>query len=145
MSRPTGQTGPILIAFCITLFLCYFVSSVSQRSSINLVQCLLLGFYFSFELVILWKFLQMARSALDELTESGAFNRSPSTFRNFISKEKTAQFPAESGRYHLYISYACPWASRCLSYLKLKGLDKAIGFTVTLFTLTPFSPSHTLF
>ncbi|OAY83876.1 Glutathionyl-hydroquinone reductase YqjG [Ananas comosus] len=41
--------------------------------------------------------LKMARSALDELTESGAFNRSPSTFRNFISKEKTAQFPAESG------------------------------------------------
>nr|CAD1839188.1 unnamed protein product [Ananas comosus var. bracteatus] len=73
--------------------------------------------------------LKMARSALDEMTESGAFNRSPSTFRNFISKEKTAQFPAESGRYHLYISYACPWASRCLSYLKLKGLDKAIGFT----------------
>ncbi|THU53461.1 hypothetical protein C4D60_Mb10t14670 [Musa balbisiana] len=35
----------------------------------------------------------------------------------------------ESGRYHLYISYACPWASRCLSFVKLKGLDKAISFT----------------
>ncbi|XP_072985517.1 uncharacterized protein [Typha latifolia] len=72
---------------------------------------------------------KMAHSALDEMTESGAFNRSPSIFRNFISKDKASQFPAESGRYHLYISYACPWASRCLSYVKLKGLDKAISYT----------------
>ncbi|URE43756.1 Glutathione S-transferase, C-terminal domain [Musa troglodytarum] len=41
--------------------------------------------------------LKMARSALDEMTESGAFNRTPSTFRDFISKDKTSQFPAESG------------------------------------------------
>lgn len=71
----------------------------------------------------------MARSALDEMTETGAFNRTPSTFRNFISKDKASQFSAESGRYHLYISYACPWASRCLSFVKLKGLDEAITFT----------------
>ncbi|CAL9099779.1 unnamed protein product [Musa textilis] len=71
----------------------------------------------------------MARSALDEMTESGAFNRTPSTFRDFISKDKTSQFPAESGRYHLYISYGCPWASRCLAFVKLKGLDKAISYT----------------
>ncbi|KAK9156274.1 hypothetical protein Sjap_003754 [Stephania japonica] len=73
--------------------------------------------------------LQMARSALDEMTNSGAFDRTPSTFRNFISKDPTSRFPAESGRYHLYISYACPWASRCLSYLKIKGLEKVISFT----------------
>ncbi|KAJ6791948.1 Uncharacterized protein M6B38_242365 [Iris pallida] len=73
--------------------------------------------------------VQMARSALDEMTETGAFNRTPSTFRNFISREKTSQFPAESGRYHLYISYACPWACRCLSFVMLKGLDKAISYT----------------
>lgn len=71
----------------------------------------------------------MARSALDEVTDSGAFTRTASTFRNFISKDKSSQFPAESGRYHLYISYACPWASRCLSYVKLKGLDEAISYT----------------
>ncbi|XP_019704452.1 uncharacterized protein [Elaeis guineensis] len=74
--------------------------------------------------------LQMARSALDEVTESGAFNRTASTFRNFISKDKSSQFSAEYGRYHLYISYACPWASRCLSVVKIKGLDKAISYTV---------------
>ncbi|KAG9447530.1 hypothetical protein H6P81_013658 [Aristolochia fimbriata] len=72
---------------------------------------------------------QMARSALDEMSETGAFTRTPSTFRNFISKDHASQFPAESGRYHLYISYACPWASRCYAFLKLKGLEKAISIT----------------
>ncbi|XP_028550638.1 uncharacterized protein LOC110112422 [Dendrobium catenatum] len=71
----------------------------------------------------------MSRSALDEVSQSGSFIRTPSTFRNFISKDLASQFPAVSGRYHLYISYACPWASRCLAYLKLKGLDKAISYT----------------
>ncbi|KAL0910241.1 hypothetical protein M5K25_021202 [Dendrobium thyrsiflorum] len=71
----------------------------------------------------------MAQHALDEVTESGAFNPSASTFRNFISKDPTSQFPAESGRYHLYISFACPFACRCLTYLKLKGLDKVISFS----------------
>ncbi|XP_003572899.1 uncharacterized protein LOC100826879 isoform X1 [Brachypodium distachyon] len=70
-----------------------------------------------------------ARSALDEVTDSGAFDRSPSTFRNFVSRDSSARFPAVPGRYHLYVSYACPWASRCLAYLKLKGLDNAISFT----------------
>ncbi|XP_042520075.1 glutathionyl-hydroquinone reductase YqjG-like isoform X1 [Macadamia integrifolia] len=73
--------------------------------------------------------LQMARSALDEVTDTGAFNRTPSTFRNFISNDPSSQFPAESGRYHLYISYACPWASRCFAYVNIKGLQKAISVT----------------
>ncbi|KAI8000056.1 Glutathionyl-hydroquinone reductase YqjG [Camellia lanceoleosa] len=72
---------------------------------------------------------QMARSSLDEMSESGAFLRTPSTFRNFISRDPNSTFPAEAGRYHLYISYACPWACRCLAYLNIKGLDKAISFT----------------
>ncbi|XP_027346743.1 uncharacterized protein LOC113858342 isoform X3 [Abrus precatorius] len=72
----------------------------------------------------------MARSSLDEISDSGAFERSASTFRNFISSNPNSQFAAESGRYHLYISYACPWASRCLAYLNIKGLNKAISFSV---------------
>ncbi|KAF5474633.1 hypothetical protein F2P56_006517 [Juglans regia] len=71
----------------------------------------------------------MAHSAVDETADSGAFTRTASTFRNFISRSPESQFPAEVGRYHLYISYACPWASRCIAYLKIKGLDKAISFT----------------
>ncbi|KAL5987313.1 hypothetical protein ACLOJK_038478 [Asimina triloba] len=71
----------------------------------------------------------MARSALDEISESGAFARTQSTFRNFISRDKNSQFPAEPCRYHLYISYACPWASRCIAFLTIKGLEHAISFT----------------
>ncbi|TVU32281.1 hypothetical protein EJB05_24005, partial [Eragrostis curvula] len=73
--------------------------------------------------------VKMARSALDEVTDTGAFDRSPSTFRSSVSRDASARFPAVPGRYHLYVSYACPWASRCLAFLKLKGLDNAIGFT----------------
>ncbi|XP_057812112.1 uncharacterized protein LOC131026300 isoform X1 [Salvia miltiorrhiza] len=73
--------------------------------------------------------LKMARSALDELSATGAFIRTPSTFRSFISRDPDSRFPAEAGRYHLYVSYACPWASRCITYLKIKGLDKAISFS----------------
>ena len=73
---------------------------------------------------------QMARSALDEVTDTGAFDRSPSTFRSSVSSDASARFPTVPGRYHLYVSYACPWASRCLAFLKLKGLDHVIGVTV---------------
>lgn len=79
-----------------------------------------------------------SRFAIDVVSEAGAFVRAPSSFRNFILKDKASQFPAESGRYHLYISYACPWASRCLAFLKLKGLDKAISYTVTFLSVTIF-------
>jgi len=41
--------------------------------------------------------------------KSGEFKRQQSIFRNSISKESGADFPAEKGRYHLYISHACPW------------------------------------
>lgn len=73
----------------------------------------------------------MARFSLDEISDTGAFVRSASTFRNWISRDLNSQFPPESGRYHLYVSYACPWASRCLAYLNIKGLNKAISFSVS--------------
>ncbi|XP_019423743.1 PREDICTED: uncharacterized protein LOC109332991 isoform X1 [Lupinus angustifolius] len=73
--------------------------------------------------------VEMAQSALDEISNSGAFVRTASSFRQIISRDSNSQFPAESGRYHLYVSYACPWASRCLAYLNLKGLHKAISFS----------------
>ena len=48
--------------------------------------------------------------------KTGAFNRQTSVFRNFISKDPNAQFPAEKGRYHLYVSYACPWGKATPSW-----------------------------
>ncbi|KAG2641649.1 hypothetical protein PVAP13_2KG252600 [Panicum virgatum] len=71
----------------------------------------------------------MARSAHNEVTDSGAFDPSPSTFRSFVSRDSSARFAAAPGRYHLYVSYSCPWDCRCLAYLKLKGLDHVIRFT----------------
>ncbi|KAI4155119.1 MAG: hypothetical protein LQ340_001217 [Diploschistes diacapsis] len=62
-------------------------------------------------------------------SKTGAFNRQPSAFRNFISTEPGAEFPPEKGRYHLYVSYACPWAHRTLIVRKLKGLEDFIDFT----------------
>jgi putative glutathione S-transferase len=65
-----------------------------------------------------------------ETTEDGSFNRQQSAFRRWVEDRPGAEFPAEAGRYHLYVSYACPWASRTLVVRKLKGLEEAIGVTV---------------
>jgi len=61
--------------------------------------------------------------------KTGEFKRGASAFRNFISKEPGAQFPPEKDRYHLYVSYACPWAHRTLIVRRLKGLEDVIPFT----------------
>lgn len=61
--------------------------------------------------------------------KSGEFKRQTSSFRDFISSKPDAKFPAEKGRYHLYISYACPWATRALIVRKLKGLEDIISFS----------------
>jgi putative glutathione S-transferase len=47
------------------------------------------------------------RSHLD--TKTGKFIRGASSFRNAVSSKPGAEFPPEKGRYHLYVSYACPW------------------------------------
>ncbi|KAI4125818.1 MAG: hypothetical protein LQ338_004059 [Usnochroma carphineum] len=61
--------------------------------------------------------------------KDGSFNRQASQFRNAISKQPGAEFPPEKGRYHLYVSYACPWAHRTLIVRKLKGLEDIIPYT----------------
>jgi putative glutathione S-transferase len=61
--------------------------------------------------------------------KSGEFKRQTSVFRNFIENKPGAEFPAEKDRYHLYVSYACPWAHRTLIVRKLKGLDNIVSFT----------------
>ncbi|KAF5657937.1 glutathione S-transferase [Fusarium heterosporum] len=61
---------------------------------------------------------------------SGEFKRQVSSFRDSISRDANAKYPAEKGRYHLYISYACPWACRTLIARKLKGLEDFITYSV---------------
>ncbi|MBO9534406.1 MAG: glutathione S-transferase family protein [Solirubrobacteraceae bacterium] len=65
-----------------------------------------------------------------ETSDDGEFVRQVSAFRRAVSADPGAEFPAEAGRYHLYVSYACPWASRTIVYRKLKGLEDVIGMTV---------------
>lgn len=66
----------------------------------------------------------------------GKFIRWESSFRNWVTPNGEAGpsgnggFNAASGRYHLYISYACPWAHRTLIYRKLKGLEEHISVSV---------------
>ncbi len=84
--------------------------------------------------VVLLPIRAMALSTLSDVAD-GEFKRKEATFRNFISSQPGAEFPPENGRYHLYISYACPWASRCYAFMKLKGLEDAIGLTVCFFSL----------
>jgi putative glutathione S-transferase len=66
----------------------------------------------------------------DEQTTSGEFQRQPDAFREWVSKDGSTPYPAASGRYHLYVSLACPWASRTVIFRKLKRLEEAIGMTV---------------
>jgi len=65
-----------------------------------------------------------------EQTASGEFQRQEDAFREWISDHGSTSYPAAAGRYHLYVSLACPWASRTIICRKLKGLEHAIGMTV---------------
>ena len=60
----------------------------------------------------------------------GAFKRESAQFRHAITKETDSLFPAEKGRYHLYVSLACPWAHRTLIFRSLKKLEDYIGISV---------------
>jgi len=71
--------------------------------------------------------------------DSGTFDREETTFRNWpvgskipshVDAEVDERFEPEPGRYHLYVSYACPWAHRALTVRKLLGLEDAIGVSV---------------
>ncbi len=72
----------------------------------------------------------------DTKETKGHFKRSEAQFRNWLTADGAAGpsgrggFKAEAGRYHLYVSYACPWAHRTLIYRKLKKLEDLISVSV---------------
>ncbi|PWY56806.1 glutathione-dependent reductase [Legionella qingyii] len=66
----------------------------------------------------------------DTSKTGGAFKREPTQFHSAISHEPNARFPAEKGRYHLYVSLACPWAHRTLIFRKLKKLEDYIDVSI---------------
>ena len=71
---------------------------------------------------------QWTKSSVITSDKSGAFVRKESHFRHWISQ--TENFKPESSRYHLYVSYACPWAHRVLIMRELKELNKHISVDV---------------
>ena len=65
-----------------------------------------------------------------EINIQGEFVRQVSAFRKWVTADGSSGFPTESGRYHLYVSLACPWAHRTIIYRKLKKLENAISMSV---------------
>jgi len=65
-----------------------------------------------------------------QIDDSGEFIRKETVFRSWIKGDGSSDFSPEAGRYHLYVSLACPWAHRTLIYRKLKGLEHVISVDV---------------
>ena len=66
----------------------------------------------------------------DEQHHDGSFVRQPDAFRDWVRADDSTPYPAVAGRYHLYVSLACPWAHRTIIVRELLGLQSAIGMTV---------------
>ncbi len=69
------------------------------------------------------------KKSIITLNKKGAYDRLPRTFLNTISNDHEI-FKPESNRYHLYVSHACPWATRTMIYRKLKELESHISVSV---------------
>ncbi|GAM65826.1 glutathione S-transferase [Vibrio ishigakensis] len=66
----------------------------------------------------------------DTKSSGGKFVREDAGFRNWVENKADAEFQPESGRYHLYVSLACPWAHRTLIFRRIKGLEEHISVSV---------------
>ena len=65
-----------------------------------------------------------------EQGDAGDFQRQEDAFRDWIRADGSTPLPPVAGRYHLYVSLACPWAHRTLIVRRLRKLERAIGVTV---------------
>jgi putative glutathione S-transferase len=66
----------------------------------------------------------------DTSKTAGEFVRADSRFRGRVSADGSSGYPAEAGRYHLYVSLACPWAHRTIIYRRLKRLEDVISMSI---------------
>ncbi len=74
----------------------------------------------------------------DTKSHGGKFVRSQSQFRHWIKADGSTEFQPEKDRYHLYVSYACPWAHRTIIFRKLKKLESVISLSV----VNPYMLEH---
>lgn len=65
----------------------------------------------------------------NEQSDDGRFVRQEDAFRGWVTADGSSGFPVEAGRYHLYVSWACPWAHRTIVVRKLKCLEDVVGMT----------------
>ena len=66
----------------------------------------------------------------NEQTPDGEYDRQDDEFRDWIMDEGSPGYPSAKGRYHLYVSWACPWAHRTIIARTLRQLDNVVGMTV---------------
>ena len=66
----------------------------------------------------------------EEQSAEGAFVRQSDAFKDWVTADGRSGFPAEAGRYHLYVSLACPWAHRTIIMRTLKGLEQTVSMTI---------------
>lgn len=64
-----------------------------------------------------------------EQSTNGEFQRQEDAFRGWVTADGRSGYPAEAGRYHLYVSWACPWAHRTIIARRLEGLEDVVGMT----------------
>ena len=74
---------------------------------------------------------------MKQADSDGQFRRQESKFRNFVSADPNAPFPAEKDRYVLYLNWGCPWAHRTNIVRSLKGLEDIIQLVEMWYILTP--------
>ena len=67
--------------------------------------------------------------AAEEIGADGRFRRIDSPLREWISPDPSAEFPAEAGRYHLWVAAVCPWAARTTAFRVLKGLEDVVSIS----------------
>lgn len=65
-----------------------------------------------------------------EQSDDGEYHRQQDAFGGWVTEDGRSGYPAAHGRYHLYVSWACPWAHRTIIVRKLKKLEEVIGMTV---------------
>ena len=65
-----------------------------------------------------------------EQTADGHYDRQEDEFRNWVMDDGSSAYPSAQGRYHLYVSLACPWAHRTIIIRRLRGLEQVVGMTV---------------